>query len=277
MTDREHVAQEDLALHALQTLSPEESAAIRLHLAECALCRSELANLSGDLALVALSSEQHPVPEGARQRFIDRISAAPEGTQQAGAQQALHSPATPITTGRPASRSAIWIPWAAVAALVIVAISLGAKVSSLNQDLRNESGLVAQLAAAASHAQEVVEVLTASSAQRVVLTPAKTPVVPTGRAVYLADRGGLIFQANNLDPLPGDKTYELWVIPANDKAPVPAGLFRPDSTGSASLVLPPLPMNLAAKAFAVTIEKAEGSTTPTAPIILSGAASTSGG
>jgi anti-sigma-K factor RskA len=276
MTDLKHIPQEDLALYAMQAHSTEESAAVRSHLAECALCRAELTELSGDLALVALSVEQHPVPEGARARLLERIAATPARTQQASPSLVAPIPVAPIPTGRPASRSAVWIPWVAVAALVILAISLGAKIMSLNEDLRNESGLVVKLAAAASHAQEVLEILTAPSAQRVILTPGKTPVVPTGRVVYLADRGGLIFQANNLEPLPGNKTYELWVIPANGKAPIPAGLFRPDTTGSASVVLPRLPENVPAKAFAVTIEKAEGSNTPTAPIILSGA-STSGG
>jgi anti-sigma-K factor RskA len=78
--------------------------------------------------------------------------------------------------------------------------------------------------------------------------------------------------ATNLKPLPEGKTYELWVIPANGKPPVPAGLFRPDSTGAATLVLPSLPTGIQAKAFGVTIEKASGSDAPTSPIILSGAA-----
>jgi hypothetical protein len=42
------------------------------------------------------------------------------------------------------------------------------------------------------------------------------------------------------------------------------------------LVLPPLPTGVPAKAFGVTIERAEGSETPTTPIILSGAASNAG-
>jgi anti-sigma-K factor RskA len=49
-------------------------------------------------------------------------------------------------------------------------------------------------------------------------------------------------------------------------------LFRPDSTGSASLILPPLPAGVPAKAFGVTVERAEGSDTPTTPILLVGAA-----
>jgi len=37
-----------------------------------------------------------------------------------------------------------------------------------------------------------------------------------------------------------------------------------------------MPKGVAAKAFGVTIEKAEGSATPTAPIVLASAVSTSG-
>jgi len=112
--------------------------------------------------------------------------------------------------------------------------------------------------------------LTARSAQRVLLTAAKTKPEPSARAVYVASSGSLILQANNLDPLPTDKTYELWVIPADGKAPIPAGLFRPDAAGSASVILPALPTGVAAKAFGVTVERAEGSATPTAPIVLAG-------
>jgi anti-sigma-K factor RskA len=271
MTGREHIPQEDLALYAMQTLSSEESAAVRLHLADCAFCRAELAEISGDLALVAMSVEQHPLPEGARQRFIDRAYTASVNLPPS------RQPAVAPIAGSPARRPTRWAPWAAVAALAILAISLGAKINSLNEELRNESDFVARLAVTASRAQEVLNVLTEPSAQRVMLTPGKTPAVPTGRAVYLADRGGLIFQASNLAHLPEGRTYELWVIPASGEAPVPAGLFQPDATGNANLVLPPLPKGIAAKAFGVTIEKAEGSKTPTVPIILSGLASTAGG
>lgn len=272
MTEREHIPQEDLALYAMQALSVEESQAVRLHLAECALCRADLAEHTGDLSLIALSVEQRPLPEGARQRFLDRISATP-----ADAPRTTQPSPAPITSGHPARRRAIWIPWLAVAALVILAISLGARINSLNQELRNESGLVVRLAPMASHAQQVLEVLTAPSAQRAVLTTGKTPPMPSGRAVYLPDRGGLIFEANHLQHLLENQTYELWVIPANGSAPIPAGLFRPDVTGNASVILPPLPKGVEAKAFGVTIEKAEGSATPTAPIILSGSASPAGG
>ncbi len=273
MTERDHVPQEDLTLYAMQALPAEEAAAVRAHLETCAECRAELAAISGDLAAVAMSVDQQAVPQGARQRFLNRISA--DATEREGK---ADRQVVPITAGRPARRprSVAWIPWAAVAALVILAVALGMRINTLNQQLRQESIEAAKQAAASSHAQEVLDVLTAPTAQRAVLISSKSRPEPTGRAVYLANRGGLIFQASNLDPLAENKAYELWVIPANGKAPIPAGTFRPDATGSASVVLPPLPTGVPAKAFGVTIERAEGSQTPTAPIILSGAASNAG-
>jgi anti-sigma factor RsiW len=269
MMQGEHISQEDLALYAMQALSPEEALVVRMHLAECALCRAELAEVSGDLSLVAMSVEQHPVPEGARQRFLDKVSAE----SQSATQQAVALLAAQEKTPRRMTSLSAWISWVAVAALVVAVVSLNRKVTSLTEQLSEQSSAAVKLEAESLHAQQVLEVLTAPKAQRATLTASKIPAVPTGRAVYLADRGALILQASNLEPLPEAKTYELWVIPADGASPMPAGLFRPDATGSASLVLPPLPKGIPAKAFAITIEKAEGSNVPTAPIILSGAAS----
>jgi hypothetical protein len=266
MTDGRHISQDDLALYAMQALSPEESAPIRAHLAECAACRADLASLSGDLALVAMSVEQHTVPEGARQRFLDRIAA-----DAASAQPASKPAVVSIDSPRPARRVAAWIPWAAVAAMILISVALQWRVGSLNELLRLQSAQIAQQTADSAKAREVMDLLTAPAAQRVVLTAAKAPPSPTARAVYLPSRGALILQASNLASIPAGKAYELWVIPVTG-APIPAGLFRPDASGSASVVLPELPKGVPAKAFGITIENASGSAAPTAPIILSGAA-----
>ena len=264
-----HIPHEDLILYAMQALSEEETAAVRLHLEECKPCREEIASVSGDLALLSLSVDQHPLPRGARQRFVHRISVTTPLT-------AAKTPVVAIDTKRPVAKAALWISWIAAAALLVTAISLGFQVRSLNDELRRKSEEAARQEAESSRAKRVLEVLTAPTANRVLLTASKAKPAPTARAVYLAESGGLILQANDLEQLAQDKTYELWVIPANGQAPIPAGLFRPDAAGSASVVLPPLPKGVPAKAFGVTIEKAEGSATPTAPILLAGAVPTSG-
>ena len=266
MMDGGHIAQEDLALFAMHGCSEEESAAVRSHVRECAACRAELERVSGDLAVVAMSVEQHPLPEGARQRFMEKIAAAPAATGKA-----TQAPVISIRKEQ-TRRPLVWVPWFAAAAMALLAVSLLVRINSLNQELKNQSHELADLMIENSHAQEVLEVLTAPKAQHVVLTAGNATPVPSARAVYLAERGGLIFQASNMGPLPEHKAYELWVIPANGKAPIPAGLFWPDATGSASLVLPQLPVGVEAKAFGVTVENAEGSPWPTSKIILAGGA-----
>jgi len=274
VTDDRHISQEDLALYATQALSREETAALRLHLEDCAECRDQLAEISGDLALVAMSVEQHAIPQGARQRFLDRIT-APSATTV----QPAPTPVIPIVRERRAPRSWAWIPWTAVAALLILSAALGVKLFFVNQQLETEDALLrhnerlAQKQNADSlRARALLDVLTAPTAQRVTLTTGKTPPAPSARAVYLASRGALVLQASNMQPLPPNKTYELWVIPASG-APIPAGTFRPDASGSGSVVMPSIPQGVQAKAFGITVENAGGSQTPTMPIILSGAAS----
>lgn len=268
MTSNQHISQEDLALHALQALSEGDAAAARAHLDHCALCRDEFAKFAGDVAMIGLSVPKHPVPAGARERFLSRI-AADASDRTHTVKQEKRGQVLPFP------RHA-WIPWAAAAVFAIVAISLFVRDIALNKELDDASNQVAKLSDQSAHARQVLDLLTSHSAQRVLLTASKASIEPNGRAVYLADSGSLVFQANDLKQLASDKTYELWVIPVNGK-PIPAGLFRPDATGNASVVLPPLPKGVPAKAFGVTIEQAAGSETPTAPIILSGATASSAG
>ena len=84
-------------------------------------------------------------------------------------------------------------------------------------------------------------------------------------------KGTLIFLASNLEPLQQTKTYELWLIPAGvGQNPIPGGTFRPDAHGNASVIMPPMPKGVEAKAFGVTVEDEGGSATPTMPIVLAG-------
>lgn len=276
MTGAPHISPEDLALYALETLSHEESAALRGHLSQCETCRDELAKLRGDLAMVGLSVDQHPLPAGARERFMQRIADDIRANAQAANRaKPVSSEPVPIDRGSRFRRNA-WPGWLAAAVLLIVAGGLGFEVSVLRARIDDRDGRIAALEANESRARQVAEVLTAPTAQKVLLTAAKTPPAPTGRVVYLASRGELILEANNLASVPQGKTYELWVIPADGSAPIPAGLFRPDPAGNGSVVLPSIPQGVKAKAFGVTVEDAAGSQTPTAPILLAGAVPASG-
>lgn len=264
-----HIAEEDLALYGMGSLQGEELAMVRAHLQSCAECREELDRISADLSVLGMSVDQHSAPAPARSRLLDSIQRDVEsGT-------ATHSGSVtqlPARGSRP-----VWIPWTIAAALAVGATGLGVKVNNLQHRLREQSQRLAESREAAVRSQRVIALLKTPQAQRVTLTAAKAPpAVPTGHAIYLAERGELIFQGSHLKSLPEDKAYELWVIPQDGTAAIPAGVFRPDNAGEASVVMPPLPTGVPAKAFAITVERAGGVPKAEGPIVLSGG-TTAGG
>jgi hypothetical protein len=224
-----------------------------------------LADALTDVALVGMSVEQQALPEGARQRLMARIANTPQETATAKPVAEL-----PVREERTKGFGLGWLGWAVAAAMLAVAAYLGYSNYKLQHQVGEDRGQITRLAAGADRAEELTEALTSPDARQVTLTEAMQPAHPVGHATYLQKRGALIFVASNMHPVAADKTYELWLIPASGKAPMPAGLFRPDATGSASVVLPNLPEGVEAKAFAVTIEDAQGSETPTMPLVMSG-------
>jgi hypothetical protein len=257
MSEHEQFA-DDLALDALGSLEGNDLVALQKHLAGCASCRHELEQLRGDMALMALSTAGPKSPRRARQRLLDTIALEPR--RPAG--RALR---------RPWWAAAGWICAAAMAVLVVL---LWRDNSALIQEGRKEiselRSLASQQALELADAHRIVETLTASNAAHFTLVSVKTHPQPQGKAIYVRDRASLIFLASNLRKLPPQKTYELWLIPTSG-APIPAGVFKPDAHGSATVINPPLPAGVEAKAFAMTIEPEQGSSTPTMPIVMMGA------
>jgi anti-sigma-K factor RskA len=257
---------EDLALYALNTLEGEERAQLEKHLAMCSACRLELEQLRGDGALLALSTLGPRPPQRARQRLLDAVAkeAAPTLSQKARKDGApgVHEVGP---------RRSWWgfLGWAATAAVIVFAASLWKENSALKQSLASASAQAAQSARELEDLRRIAAPLIEPEAQRVTVVAVSTPPQPQGKAFYLRDRSSLLFVANNLPALPPQKAYELWLIPVQG-APIPAGVFKPDAHGSATVVNPPLPAGAEAKAFAITVENETGATTPTMPIVMMG-------
>ncbi len=283
MTDIHHIDPEDLALHAMHLLSKDEASAVEAHLEQCSDCRQELLAAQSDLVMTALSVDlQAPSPQ-ARERLLRQISREKRTISidrtAPTSQDAIPAAETPRQRG-PAGTLLPWLGWAVAAGMSFAAISLyhdrgqlQTTVGDQSAQLRFQTAQMASMSSDASRAQAIMGALTDTSAVRVTLntTPAMKPV-PQGRATYVPDKGTLIFIANNLDPLPLSKVYELWLIPADGTSPIAAGTFHPDGRGNATVVLPTLPKGVQAKAFGVTIEAEGGAAAPTLPILLVGAA-----
>jgi anti-sigma-K factor RskA len=279
-----HTGPDDLVLYAMQLLPSDETAAITRHLDQCDECRAELARVHDDLAVYATSVDVKAPSAAARQRLIQQVAREKKIAPAARPQAEPHAPVAAFGRNsvfaeeiapprRSVGRSFLaWSGWGIAAGLAVALGFLYGDRSTLRETLASQAGQIQRLNTDAANAHQLMDALTDPKAVRVSLTT--SPLLkaqPVGGVTYNPEKGTLIFLASNLDPLQALKTYELWVIPADGSAPIPAGTFHPDDQGNASVIMPTLPRGIAAKAFGVTIEPAGGSPTPTLPIVLSGA------
>ena len=271
-----HPDSDDLLLYCMQSLDSAATAQIRAHLQQCSECSNAVAKFNADLSLLALSVPLAAPPADARQRLLDAALGKPitarDNMPSTATSSAAAKNVVAIDSQRKSpARVAAWMGWVAAAACLYFAVNLHQANQHLHSLLQSETAELLQLDQSSARAQQVLDVLTSPQAKRVSLVTGTTPPMPSGHAVYVKERGALLFTAANFAPLPPNKTYELWVIPANGSAPIPAGTFAPDATGSASVILPQIPVGIDAKAYGVTMENAGGATTPTLPILIAGA------
>lgn len=267
MNDSLHIAETDLALYAMGTLSEAEMESARAHLEVCARCKEELRQNNLALAAYAQTTLSADPPNGAKERFLARLAANPQ-----------HQPIAPAQARKPASSWREFItrpraPWAGAFAGALAILLFGVGLDDIHHRAQMRPLLSQAQRGAIDSAQlaQLMELLTSPQAQRVALhtAPVASPP-PEGRVVYEARTGKLLMTASNLHPLPAGKTYELWILQPAGKKPLPAGTFAPDSAGNAAIILAQAPAGLTVQGFGVTIENAGGSETPTLPIVLSG-------
>lgn len=314
MNAARHYETDDLALFAMQLLPRDEMSTIAAHVAECPVCRQQVAQLQGDLAVYGMTAETHSPPALARERLMKQVARekkaipmerAPVPFEQPVRGQSIFTtpePASTFSKGFPPSKQAgrgprglgtgryleeeeekpkrniigqvfPWIGWALAAGLAVAVGNLYHERNALQSSMAAQAGQIDRLSADAASAKQLIDAMTDPSAKRYTLTKApalQTPPQPQGRVTYMPEKGTLIFTASNMEPLQVYKTYELWLIPADGRDPIPAGTFHPDERGNASVIMPPLPKGVEAKAFGVTIEDDGGSQTPTMPIIMAG-------
>ena len=252
---------EDLTLYALNELTDSELQEMEEHLQTCSACRRELHAMRADLALLGLSITGPQPPARSKERLMRAIAAEPRGVS--------------APEPSPARQRNLWVvlipSFAALGlflvALVLVRHNIGLKDEIAELGNRNQDQ-IAQL----DRMNQEMQLLTSPDAVHVSLNPQKSPRQPSGTAIYSPSRKRMMFMASNLAPVPEGKAYELWIIPAAG-APIAAGVFKPDDRGNAIMMDHKMPEGVEAKAFAITIEKEEGSDKPTSPIMLMGTVS----
>jgi anti-sigma-K factor RskA len=249
------------ALQALGVLEGEEARTFEAHLAEgCARCEEILGDLR--VASTALAVAAPPVRPraGLKAEILARVK------------EKETAPPTPIPI-RPRRSSPL--AWLLAAAASLGLLFFGLDDARLRREREELASRNAQLESRVASAERDlasrdlrVKVLESEDV-KIVFLSGHGPQ-PNARAKVFwsekAKRGILL--AGNLEQLPADKQYELWVF---DKGkPVAAGVFDVDAEGRVLFESPDLSAIAAAENFAVTVEPRGGVKAPTGPIVLVG-------
>lgn len=245
---------DDLLLYALHELPASDVAEFREHLKECAGCRRELEEINSQLAVLALSSVASAPPQRSRERLLQAIKAE----------------------SRPVRRFVMHRPWwsfvptFAAVLLAIFGLMLWRENTSLRNRLEAAQQKFEQQQGDLDRARLVLDALTSPESSHFALVSVTAQPVPEGKASYMRKTGTVVFTAQHLEPLPPEKTYQLWLVPASGTKPMPCGTFKPDVNGNAAMVMPYAEKDAWPKMFAVTIEAEGGSQTPTMPLVMAG-------
>jgi hypothetical protein len=268
----------------LGALAPAEMAAVRAHLAECPEAHAEFEELGSVLPALLASVDQVEPSEALLGRILDAARSEQTGAaeqtrvaEQTRAPMPAIAPTPDIRSaptrdirsapslvdrlvlGSSRSRQA----WAGVGiAAVLAVVVLGAwnlQLQTSNQELAAYQRGVAAVIDAASRPGAQVAVLAASS-----------PNSPAAGIAAVRPDGTIAVAMHGLAPTTGSRVYEAWLV-AGNAAPVPIGGFQVGDSGSGTLLATnatPSP----GVVVALTLELGPGATTPTLPLIASGAA-----
>jgi anti-sigma-K factor RskA len=205
---RHAATRELLGAFALGAVDAEEAASVRAHLATCAECQAEMAELW--IAVDSLPNTVEPMepPPALRGRIAAAIAAeaaspapAPPAPAPEPVPTVAPAPPAPEPIRKPASFWSRATPWAAAAAILLL-LSAGLLVWNLR--------LREQLA-------------TAPVAETIALAPTDAAPEARGEVTYIPQDDLFILDVRDLPPLEPDQVYEVWLIGAN--GPEPAGVF----------------------------------------------------
>ncbi len=224
-------------LYVLGVLESEEAAEIDAHLHDqCAYCLEHVREALQTAAGLSALAEPAKPPKALRQRVLSSL--------------------------RPPARSRKWT--FALAALSVACVALIAFSLWSTTEMQRMREQLSSLRGERDELRSAIQLLTRPDTRAVQFGRAEN--VPHGR-VLVNRTGGLVFVGSQLPSLTGDKTFELWLVPAKG-APQPAGLFRPNASGE-SVHISTEGVSTATAAVAVSIEPRQGSSAPTTtPIIV---------
>jgi len=251
LSNGEHVRLEELELLALGALPEDEAAAVQAHVSGCGECALKLAQERGSAAVLAFAAKQEKPAGTIKAELMARIRANRESEERLALPARLR-----------ADRGA-------AVALALVSFGLSWQNRRMAAELQKERQAADTLIRDREQIEKLVGVLAAPDTVTVKLAGVGDAANTSG-LVKFNPKTGMVLYAAELPKLPADKSYQMWLVPANG-APINAGLLGAGGHAWGNLWTAEVPLNTQAKAFAVTIEPAGGMPQPTGPKVLLGA------
>ena len=166
-----------------------------------------------------------------------------------------------------------WLTLASAAIAVLLAVTSLGLLLDVQRLKDSNAKLAVELQQAkqdGAHAKEVLAMFTDPKAQHMTLVAVR-PTPPARpdhiKTIYQKDKGHILLVASNLAPIPDDKVYQLWMLSAAGRQPMPCGTFRIDGNGNGMMLDVMEKEGVDAQGFAVTVEPVGGSKAPTSPIM----------
>jgi len=255
-----------IAGYALGILDADEKKAVEAHLPTCTNCQIDLVELRSITDELPWSVEPATLPVGHMERFRDKaktfspevispqpqplrsLNLAAQAPDESEFEQASRKRANRL---RPGNRSSSgWrIAYAAALLLAVTAGILGYLLFDTNQKLNSQDNNVRTLA----------QLLASPNLKVTELQPTGIGQKSSARLLTDTKTNQALLVSDNLEALPADKAYQVWLI-GSDGKPQSAAVFNRDAKdGPAVIALAPPGSASQYKTVAITVEPRGGS------------------
>ena len=231
------------ALDALGVATGEESSLLHAHLGGCFLCRRARYEYGDAATLIARSLPPVAPPSWMRARISAQIES--------------------LATTSVVSRRNGW--WLAAAASVVV-VFIGWREQELRLSRARETdqrSMLVQLENENARLASEITALSSAGTRTIALSGQEIAPAASARVFLEPDRRRAVVFFHDLPANPENKSYQLWIIRADQPQPVSAGVFDVTRDGKASISIENLPVATEIKALAVTLEPRGGVDQPT--------------
>lgn len=243
------------ALDALGAATADEADALARHAAGCADCRRARDEYAAAATMLASGLDPVAPPRDVRSRVVDAVR-----------EDADVADVVDIDSRRGVNP---W--WLATAATLFLALwgwrEVGIRVA--REHVKNQQAELKELTEQNALLQQQKDRLSAemqalgsAGTQTIALSGQQAAPSASARVFLVPEHRRAIVFFSNLPENPKDKSYQLWIIRADQPNPQSAGIFDA-SHGSATITIENLPVATEIKALAVTLEQRGGVEQPT--------------